>query len=763
MGKKAKTTATISSGHHVGRCGEGASAKKASMAPPATRQDSGPSLDVDDTYDAKKRVKSREEKEAVKKRKKSGVALAPGQHGDSLISPKKKEVRRQKRRTTRDDLLVKKNDGVPVSGTSSQVTTVTGSPPTTTTPQSSTWRQRRSAADAADHGCDESICEDGSLDSDERPGAIAMDGLKNNDDESLDHLESGKKYDRSDKEQAFGDKGVSSKTFTVEATLVEEGAKPDRHEIEEEIRNELLNQAVVGEAMVVDDAKKSTGKKRWWLLICIIAVVLVIIGVVIGAVVGSGGGKNEGGIKETNPVGEPADPNSLPSTTASPTTSPLPTWSPTISIENLDNGNIEEAHPLVLKEVPLANSGLNFQFQELSGHSGACDLRRERDLAVWLWQTNGLWYTYRSRTFGPVTAVLCGADGYSLELFSGEGQHTVCSTMKNGDLGNCGGTSVSWIAQEGLSYTILVEGEDSEDFSIEIVDNDECQFAFGPILPTSAGVLMSYSTTNAESDPEVSNAPCGGAAAGGGPGVWYLVEGTGRPLTASTCSDDTTFDTQISVYGGTCGSLTCLNGNDDSCEKASSVTWPSQQGELYYVLVQGSSLNEVGNFELTLTTDADRLDNDFCATAENLEIDVSFAFAGSTADDVPVCTDQAFDQGTGWTPNVAPVTSEKENLPYGIWYSVIGDGNPFGFVVGMPDEAPIVIKVLTPGVSGGCGDLTCAGEVDSVGFAVVGYSSQGYCFPTVFGQTYYIFLATQDREIIDVTHDISIGSEGCNQ
>ena len=569
-----------------------------------------------------------------------------------------------------------------------------------------------------------------------RPGAIAVPGMNSHGGSGISVDDEG--VDRSGHRGKELDIENGDSPLPIEATLVEEGQgsqqEVDRDKIAQEIRDELLNKAVVGEAMAVDDVDSSShARKRW--IICFVVALLIIV-VVVAAVVGT---KRETGTKEGSSTSPPSPPVSSP--TPSPTTSPEPTWSPTASIENLDNGKLEEAHHLVLRGTPLENTGLNFQLQEFAGTSAACDLRRE--LATWFAQTDGLWYIYRSRITGPVTAILCGANSYEMDLFS-EGIHFVCSTMYNGDLGNCGGTSVSWIAQKGSSYYILVRPSYDvprldENFSIDLVDNDRCQHAFGPVIPTSAGAVMEYSTVNAEIDPEEGGS-CGGAQAGENPGVWYLVEGSGRPVTASTCSDGTTFDTQVSVFGGNCGSLTCLNGNNDSCGQASSVTWPTQVGEIYYVLVQGSD-GAVGDFKLTLSTDADRTENDFCATAELLVDTIEFTFSGSTSDDVPVCSD------TDSSPS-----AQQENVPYGLWYKLTGDGNSSAFTVSMPDEAPVEMKVLT----GSCGDLRCVENLEGIGYGVVGYSEQGFLFPTAVNQTYYIFLATRERADVDVSHTISV-------
>lgn len=84
------------------------------------------------------------------------------------------------------------------------------------------------------------------------------------------------------------------------------------------------------------------------------------------------------------------------------------------------------------------------------------------------------------------------------------------------------------------------------------------------------------------------------------PGVWYKVTGNGQIMTASLCA--TAWDSKISIFSGTCSSLTCVGGNDDngpSCAGTSaSYSWNSVNGTTYWILVYGYSTNSA--FSLSL-------------------------------------------------------------------------------------------------------------------------------------------------------------------
>jgi hypothetical protein len=84
-------------------------------------------------------------------------------------------------------------------------------------------------------------------------------------------------------------------------------------------------------------------------------------------------------------------------------------------------------------------------------------------------------------------------------------------------------------------------------------------------------------------------------------GVWYSIDGTGIPLTISTCIG-TNYDTKISVYSGSCSDLNCIEGNDDFCSYQSQVTFDSELGDTYFILVHGFSGTDYGPFTLTISS-----------------------------------------------------------------------------------------------------------------------------------------------------------------
>jgi hypothetical protein len=71
-----------------------------------------------------------------------------------------------------------------------------------------------------------------------------------------------------------------------------------------------------------------------------------------------------------------------------------------------------------------------------------------------------------------------------------------------------------------------------------------------------------------------------------GSDIWFRWTPTsGGPVRLSLC--DSFFDTTVAVYTGTCGSLTEVDCNDDSCGLQSELTFNAQPGQEYFIRVGG--------------------------------------------------------------------------------------------------------------------------------------------------------------------------------
>jgi hypothetical protein len=131
--------------------------------------------------------------------------------------------------------------------------------------------------------------------------------------------------------------------------------------------------------------------------------------------------------------------------------------------------------------------------------------------------------------------------------------------------------------------------------TISMVDNDSCDNSFGPI--NRAGFIPGSTSNGATVDIEAPS--CGSASEPTAPGVWYNITGDGGNITLSTCSTKTDFDSQISVFTGSCDQLTCVDVIDNACGSQSRLQFESIQNEPYHILVHGLG-NSSGSFDLRI-------------------------------------------------------------------------------------------------------------------------------------------------------------------
>jgi len=224
----------------------------------------------------------------------------------------------------------------------------------------------------------------------------------------------------------------------------------------------------------------------------------------------------------------------------------------------------------------------------------------------------------------------------------------------------------------------------------------------------------------------------------GAPGVWYKFEDTsGLPaeILLYTCSDDTDYDTKLSVYTGECGDFTCVVGNDDDCPNfQSSVEFISDGNTTFYILVHGWNTS-VGNFELTMEcTLIPPPNNDIVNAIDLLNVGCPF-----TDEDVamPAATEEA------GTPAGCDISGAA-----GVWYEFTPEIN--GFITGTiasPAGISSVTFYTAPDQSSSESDLV---HVDYYQNQCLPGSSA--TIPVVGGQTYYCFVVNTGG-ITDIIFD----------
>ena len=332
----------------------------------------------------------------------------------------------------------------------------------------------------------------------------------------------------------------------------------------------------------------------------------------------------------------------------------------------------------------------------------------------------GVWYSVIG-TGNTITATTC-TDFFDydtkINVYSGNCSGLICVDGNDDDCADGADgllSTVPWSSQNGVQYLILVQGFGGQTGDFELVlsgpqpPNDDCADA----MPLSIPSTTMGTTTNAKPD-EPPAFTCGTSISA--PGVWYSVIGTGNTITATTCTDFFDYDTKINVYSGNCSGLICVDGNDDDCDDGahiwlSTVSWSSQNGVQYLILVQGY-LGETGDFKLVLS--GPQPPNDDCGDAIALSIPSTTMGTTTNAktDDPP-----AFHCGTSIA---AP----------GVWYSVIGTGDTITATT-CTDFYDYDTKINV--YSGNCSGLSCVdgndddcgGGADSLLSTVVWESQNG--------------------------------------
>lgn len=178
-----------------------------------------------------------------------------------------------------------------------------------------------------------------------------------------------------------------------------------------------------------------------------------------------------------------------------------------------------------------------------------------------------------------------------ISVFSGAGCGGLVCLAANDDA--CDVQSrVSIDSEVGKTYYVLVHGflKEVGEFSLSVSTSDNLYNDFcSDARSVPIGTYISGDNLLAGLD-FVGGTYCDETIYISGPTVWYSVAGTGGDLTASLCSPETSFDSLISIFTGSCNWLTCVGGNDDSSDTAcgftSEFTWKSKPFEKYLIAVR---------------------------------------------------------------------------------------------------------------------------------------------------------------------------------
>ena len=161
----------------------------------------------------------------------------------------------------------------------------------------------------------------------------------------------------------------------------------------------------------------------------------------------------------------------------------------------------------------------------------------------------------------------------------------------------------------------------------------------------------------------------------------------GKGLRVSTCDTNDDFIAQVAVYGGSCNNLACIGGGDQNCGEQSAIAWIGEQGEEYFILVQGLE-GRSGKFNLTVEEVIPDPTSD-CSNPVPVSLD-GVSIIGSTL--------------SGSIDNIGLCRSITNVVAPSVWYKVVGTGSSLTASTCDPySETLSKVEVYT----GNCQNLVC--------------------------------------------------------
>ncbi|CAB9509106.1 expressed unknown protein [Seminavis robusta] len=184
---------------------------------------------------------------------------------------------------------------------------------------------------------------------------------------------------------------------------------------------------------------------------------------------------------------------------------------------------------------------------------------------------------------------------------------------------NVNAASVTWDSTVGGVYSLLVFGRQAGvmgDFEITITDfpnpsNDFCDQALP--LPIDPNTVTVTTTVNATTR---TTSGCGVVKQAAE--VFFQVTGNGRKMTATTCHNETTYPTALSLWNPNLCAGGCNQGStvDAACDSINGarVTWDSTDGGVYTLIAYGRQAGSEGMIGISVD-DFINPPNDYCDQA----------------------------------------------------------------------------------------------------------------------------------------------------
>ena len=349
----------------------------------------------------------------------------------------------------------------------------------------------------------------------------------------------------------------------------------------------------------------------------------------------------------------------------------------------------------------------------------------------------GIWLNFTG-TGGRIVARACARSYYStsITIFDGDCNATLRQCVASTDV-SCGQERFIFDTQLGLAYSVLVQSYYYASVDVSIFSappapaNDLCINAQS-ITIGSAPDPVTFDTTYATTDVEVTTSVCQNDIPPSSPGIWFNFTGTGGRIVARAClqssSSNSTF---ITIFSGGCNATArCVAATYASCEQGRFV-FDTQLGTAYRVLVQSGFIDSV---DVSIVSAPPAPPNDLCINAQPITIGsapVTFntTYASTDMDAISDCLEG--------TPAFSP----------GIWFNFTGIG---GRIVA---RACAQSSYHTTGnsahvtiFSGGCS----ATARRCLAYTYYSCDQIVFVFDTQFGNAYHVLVQSYYQESVKV-------------
>jgi len=216
-----------------------------------------------------------------------------------------------------------------------------------------------------------------------------------------------------------------------------------------------------------------------------------------------------------------------------------------------------------------------------------------------------VWYLISPAPGSPMVVTTCSAYtdfDTSLALYEGTCNSLRCVAFNDNNCTRTNGhASTIEFTPTSSSYYVVVSGAHAAMGYYQLYMQQErivgfgCQSPYNIALGTSNFQIIGSTVNSGNLTAPICHTEMGQA-------YWYYVSVSHTSeITIATCSPSTNFDTYLSVYSGSCSSLSCVGYNDDACDGTKSqLTINRNPGETFFIVVSGKG-GAVGSFVLSFT------------------------------------------------------------------------------------------------------------------------------------------------------------------